>query len=124
MVPDAPLIQRMVQELNLTPAQHDQVQDIMESTWSHMIDLRREFEHRRRAELLKASSEIRELLTPPQQVIFDRDFPLPPLPLLPVGPRGRLPGPQPSAWASPAAQANSGSSSQHDPSPSPPGGAP
>jgi len=108
IVPDAPVIQRMVQELNLTPAQHDQIQDIMESTWSRMIDLRRDFEHRRRAEMLDAYANIRKLLNPSQQVIFDRDFPVPPLPPLRTVQRGQAPFARPSAWPSPSTQANSG----------------
>lgn len=74
MVPGGNLIERMDRDLNLTPAQHQQIREIMRDKRSKVEQLRREFRQQRRQLFLQAHDQIRAVLTPEQQEKFDRDF--------------------------------------------------
>lgn len=69
-----PFIERMQHELNLTPAQHDQILAIVNETRSKVMNLREEFQHQRHQTMLQARARVRALLTPEQQEKFDREF--------------------------------------------------
>jgi len=69
-----PFIERMQRELSLSPAQHDQILQIINETRSKVMALREEFEHQRREQMHQARSRVRALLTPEQQEKFDREF--------------------------------------------------
>ena len=73
-VPRGPFIDRMQHELNLTPAQRDQILQIINETRSKVMNLREEFQHQRHATMLQARARVRALLTPEQQEKFDREF--------------------------------------------------
>jgi Spy/CpxP family protein refolding chaperone len=73
-VPHGPFIERMQRELNLTPAQRDQVLQIVNDTRSKVMTLREEFQHQRHETMLQARAKVRALLTPEQQEKFDREF--------------------------------------------------
>jgi Spy/CpxP family protein refolding chaperone len=68
------LIERINLELNLTPAQRDRIGDILRDTRFKVMQSRRDFEHRRHELFWQGLSDIRGVLTPEQQQIFDRDF--------------------------------------------------
>jgi Spy/CpxP family protein refolding chaperone len=67
-------VEKMNSELGLTPAQREQVGEVMEDTRAKVGQLRRDFQRQRRKVLLNAYIQIRSLLTPGQQARFDRDF--------------------------------------------------
>ena len=71
-------IDRMQHELNLTPAQRDQILAIVNETRSRVMNLREEFQHQRREQMRQARARVRALLTPEQQEKFDREFRPPP----------------------------------------------
>ena len=73
-IPGERPIQRMARELKLTPGQRDQVGEVMESTRDKIQEARHDFQHQRRKILVDAYVRIRELLTPDQQKLFDRNF--------------------------------------------------
>jgi Spy/CpxP family protein refolding chaperone len=73
-VPRGPFIERMQHELNLTPAQRDQILQIINETRAKVMSLREEFKHQRHETMLQARTRVRALLTPEQQEKFDRDF--------------------------------------------------
>jgi Spy/CpxP family protein refolding chaperone len=73
-VPRGPFIERMQRELNLTPAQRDQILQIINETRAKVMSLREEFKHQRHETMLQARTRVRALLTPEQQEKFDRDF--------------------------------------------------
>ena len=73
-VPGGGLIERMNHELNLTPAQRDRVGDILRDTRFKVTQARQDFEHRRHELFWGGLGEVRGVLTPEQQKIFDRDF--------------------------------------------------
>ena len=73
-VPRGPFIERMQHELNLTPAQRDQILQIINETRAKVMSLREEFKHQRHETMLQARMRVRALLTPEQQEKFDRDF--------------------------------------------------
>lgn len=77
-VPRGPFIERMQNELKLTPAQRDQILQIINETRSKVMNLREEFQHQRRETMLQARARVRALLTPEQQEKFDREFRPPP----------------------------------------------
>jgi Spy/CpxP family protein refolding chaperone len=69
---------RMQRELNLTPAQHDQILAIVNETRPKIMKLREDFEHQRHETVMQARAQIRAILTPEQQEKFDHEFrPLP-----------------------------------------------
>jgi len=73
-VPGGGLIERMNHELNLTPAQRDRVGDILRDTRFKVTQARQDFEHRRHELFWDGLGQVRGVLTPEQQKIFDRDF--------------------------------------------------
>jgi hypothetical protein len=73
-VPGGQLIERMNRELDLTPAQRDKIGDIMRDTRFKVIQARRDFDRQRHGLFWQGLGEIRGVLTPEQQKIFDRDF--------------------------------------------------
>jgi Spy/CpxP family protein refolding chaperone len=73
-VPGEPVVARMERELNLTPAQRSQVRDIMRDARLKIIQSQREFRRQRRQAFLDALRQIRSILTPKQQEIFDSEF--------------------------------------------------
>jgi Spy/CpxP family protein refolding chaperone len=73
-VPRGPFIERMQHELNLTPAQRDQILQIINETRAKVMSLREEFKHQRHETMLQARARVRGLLTPEQQEKFDREF--------------------------------------------------
>jgi len=73
-VPGGGLIERMNRDLNLTSAQRDRIGDILRDTRFKVIQARQDFEHRRHELFWQGLGEIRGVLTPEQQKIFDRDF--------------------------------------------------
>ena len=68
------MIERMNHELNLTPAQRDRVGDILRDTRFKVTQARQDFEHRRHELFWDGLGQVRGVLTPEQQKIFDRDF--------------------------------------------------
>jgi Spy/CpxP family protein refolding chaperone len=73
-VPHQPFIERIQRELNLTPAQREQVLQIVQDTRLKVENLRHDFQRQRRDVLAQARERVRALLTPEQQEKFDRDF--------------------------------------------------
>ncbi|HEY6393783.1 MAG TPA: Spy/CpxP family protein refolding chaperone [Candidatus Binataceae bacterium] len=76
-VPGQGVIERLNRELNLTPAQRNQIGEIMHATRSKVRQMREDFTHQRRQVFLQAYTQIRGILTPEQQQKFDREFPPP-----------------------------------------------
>jgi Spy/CpxP family protein refolding chaperone len=68
------LLQRMDRELALTPAQHEQIEDVMEGTHEKMHELRLNLRDQRRRLMISTYLKIRSLLTPDQQKTFDSRF--------------------------------------------------
>jgi Spy/CpxP family protein refolding chaperone len=68
------LLQGMDRELGLTPAQHEQIEDVMEGTHQKMHQLRADFRDQRRRLMINTYLKIRTLLTPDQQKTFDSRF--------------------------------------------------
>jgi Spy/CpxP family protein refolding chaperone len=73
-VPGGGLIERMNHELNLTPAQSDRIADILRDTRFKVMQARQDYVHRRHQMFWQGMSDVRGILTPDQQKIFDRDF--------------------------------------------------
>jgi Spy/CpxP family protein refolding chaperone len=73
-VPGGGLIERMNRELNLTPAQSDRIADILRDTRFKVMQARQDYVHRRHQMFWQGMSDVRGILTPDQQKIFDRDF--------------------------------------------------
>ena len=73
-VPGGGLIERMNHELNLTPAQSDRIADIMRDTRFKVMQARQDYVHHRHQLFWQGLSDMRSILTPDQQKIFDRDF--------------------------------------------------
>ena len=73
-VPGSGLIERMNLELNLTPAQRDQIGDILRDTRFKVMKAREDFDHQRHNIFWQGLGQVRGVLTPDQQKIFDRDF--------------------------------------------------
>ena len=68
------LLQRMDRELALTPAQHEQIEDVMEGTHEKMRELHLNLRDQRRRLMINTYLKIRSLLTPDQQKTFDSQF--------------------------------------------------
>jgi len=68
------LLQRMDRELGLTPAQHEQIDEVMEGTHEKMRELHLNFRDQRRRLMINTYLKIRSLLTPDQQKKLDREF--------------------------------------------------
>jgi Spy/CpxP family protein refolding chaperone len=93
--PHEPFIERMQHELNLTPAQRDQILQIVNETRSKVMNLREEFQNQRREQMHQARARVRALLTPEQQEKFDSEFrPPPEREGGPDGPHGDGPPPE------------------------------
>jgi len=73
-VPGTNLLERMNATLDLTPAQRDQVADIIHDTRDHIVEMQHNFQRERRRNFLAAYLRIHALLTPAQQAKFDKDF--------------------------------------------------
>ena len=73
-LPGGGLIERMNRELNLTPAQRDRIGDILRDTRFKVMQARQDFDHRRHELFWNGLGQVRGVLTPEQQKIFDRDF--------------------------------------------------
>jgi Spy/CpxP family protein refolding chaperone len=73
-VPGGGLIERMNHELNLTPAQSDRIADILRDTRFKVMQARQDYVHHRHQLFWQGLSDMRSILTPDQQKIFDRDF--------------------------------------------------
>ncbi len=72
--PGEAMLQRMVRVLKLTPAQRDQVEEMMQDTRFRAEQLRRDCRHQHRQLVRQARQQIRTLLAPAQQADFDRYF--------------------------------------------------
>lgn len=77
-VPHGSFMERMQRELNLTPAERDQILAIVNETRSKMMTLREDFERQRHETIMQARARVRALLMPEQQEKFDREFRPPP----------------------------------------------
>jgi hypothetical protein len=73
-VPGGGIIDRMNRDLNLTPAQRDRVGDILRDTRFKVTQARRDFDHQRHNLFWQGLGQIRGVLTPDQQKIFDSEF--------------------------------------------------
>jgi len=73
-VPGGGLMERMNRELDLTPAQRDRIGDILRDTRVKVMQARQDFDHRRHELFWDGLGQVRGVLTPEQQKIFDRDF--------------------------------------------------
>jgi len=73
-VPGGGLIERMNRDLSLTPAQRDQVGDVLRDTRFKVMQARRDFDHQRHILFWQGLGQIRGVLTPDQQKIFDQEF--------------------------------------------------
>ncbi|MBF6570175.1 MAG: hypothetical protein IVW54_14995 [Candidatus Binataceae bacterium] len=73
-VPAAGIVQRMDRDLDLTPAQRNEIAEELDRTRSQIGLLRTQFQARRRAALAHAFEDIRAALTPQQQQKFDRIY--------------------------------------------------
>jgi len=73
-VPGGGLIERMNHELNLTPAQSDRIADILRDTRFKVMQARQDYVHKRHQMFWQGLSDVRNILTPEQQKIFDREF--------------------------------------------------
>ncbi|HZC44845.1 MAG TPA: hypothetical protein VE243_00130 [Candidatus Acidoferrum sp.] len=68
------MIERMFGELDLTAAQRDRVGDILRDTRFKVMQARQDYEHKRHELFWQGLGQIRGVLTPEQQKLFDRDF--------------------------------------------------
>ena len=73
-MPERGLIERLSGDLKLTPAQSDRVGDILRDTRYKVMQARQDFEHKRHEIFWQGLGQIRGMLSPDQQKIFDRDF--------------------------------------------------
>lgn len=73
-VPGGGMIERMNLELDLTPAQRDRIGDILRDARFKVTQAHRDFDRQRHQLFWQALGQIRGVLTPVQQKIFDRDF--------------------------------------------------
>ncbi|MBE3602372.1 hypothetical protein IMX07_01890 [bacterium] len=72
--PGQNLIDRMSEDLALTPSQREQVGEVMRGTHDQVTRMRAEFRHQRRRLLLDAYLKISAVLSPDQRARFDREF--------------------------------------------------
>ena len=68
----------MDRELNLTPAERQQISQIMHDTRNKALQMRQQMQHQRHLLFADSFGRVRAVLTSEQQKKFDRDFPLPP----------------------------------------------
>lgn len=72
--PRQDLIDRMSDDLALTPSQREQVGEVMRGTHDRVTRMRADFQHQRRRLLLDAYLKIAAVLSPDQRARFDREF--------------------------------------------------
>jgi hypothetical protein len=73
-VPGQSIVERMSRDLQLTPAQRDRVGDILRESRFKVREAQLEYQKHRHQVFWQALSQVREILTPEQQKIFDREF--------------------------------------------------
>jgi Spy/CpxP family protein refolding chaperone len=73
-VPGESVVNRMQRDLQLTPAQHSQIRDIMRDTRLKIMQDERDFRRKRHQAFVDAMHQIRTTLTPEQQAKFDQEF--------------------------------------------------
>jgi len=73
-VPGQSIVERMSRDLQLTPAQRDRVGDILRESRFRVREQQLEFQKHRHQLFWQALTQVREMLTPEQQKIFDREF--------------------------------------------------
>jgi hypothetical protein len=73
-VPGQSIVERMSRELQLTPAQRDRVGDILRESRFKVREQQLDYQKHRHQIFWQALSQVREMLTPEQQKIFDREF--------------------------------------------------
>jgi len=71
-------VERLNRDLNLSPQQLHQVEDLVRDTRNKMLALHQDFHSKHQALIMSTHDQIRALLTPEQQQKFDRDFTPPP----------------------------------------------
>jgi hypothetical protein len=76
-VPGGDFVERLDRRVHLTPAQREQVSDVLHDTRFKIEGFRRDFERARRGAMWDSYDKVHALLTPEQQKIFDRDFSTP-----------------------------------------------
>jgi hypothetical protein len=72
--PGESAVDRMARLIDLTPAEYDEVNEVMIDTRDKVEALQRDFHRQRRMQVLAARTQIRKLLDQAQQAKFDRDF--------------------------------------------------
>jgi hypothetical protein len=72
--PGESALDRMARLVDLTPAEYDEVNEVMIDTRDKVEALRRDFVRQRRSQILAARTQIRNLLEHAQQAKFDRYF--------------------------------------------------
>ena len=73
-VPGGSFVERLDHHVHLTPAQRDQISDIMHNTRAKIDGLKRDYIRARRSSMWDSYDQVRAVLTPEQQKVFDRDF--------------------------------------------------
>ncbi|HWN56634.1 MAG TPA: hypothetical protein VNO74_00965 [Methylomirabilota bacterium] len=73
-VPGQSIVERMSRDLQLTPAQRDRVGDILRESRFKVREQQLEYQKHRHQLFWQALTQVREMLTPEQQKIFDREF--------------------------------------------------
>jgi hypothetical protein len=73
-VPGQSIVERMSRDLQLTPAQRDRVGDILRESRFKVREQQLAYQKQRHQVFWQALSQVREMLTPEQQKIFDREF--------------------------------------------------
>lgn len=72
--PGAGFVDRLSADLQLSPDQRHQVQDLVHDSRAKMEQLHQDFERQHHDLIQHTHDQIRSLLTPEQQQKFDRDF--------------------------------------------------
>jgi Spy/CpxP family protein refolding chaperone len=67
-------VDRLDHDLALTPDQRHQIQDLVRDTHVKMQQLHEDFSHQHEQLIFQTHDKIRAVLTPEQQVKFDREF--------------------------------------------------
>jgi hypothetical protein len=73
-VPGQSIVERMSRDLQLTPAQRDRVGDILRESRFKVREQQLEYQKHRHQLFWQALGQVRAMLTPEQQKIFDREF--------------------------------------------------
>lgn len=75
-VPGSSLVDRMDRVLKLTPAQREQLVEILDETHVRVGQMRIEFDRQRHKILAETRGEITGILTPTQKIQFEHYFPV------------------------------------------------